>query len=321
MRIALVTSVIGLAVSLGCLTTPCQGQTLSERIRAVKRQRANQPTRKVTERVRQLQALRYTRFDVEFDDQPARDVFEFLRIAMGVNLTVRFNDDATGHGIDPEAPITLSMKNVSAGDALDAVLEQCSALEECTWQLRPGFIEAGTKERLSVSAARTLKVYPIDDLLFDLPMYDDSPRLSLDEIYYDRPERYGYSRPGYGGYTLNNRSGGYGGAVGVGVSSGGGGSRDDERAAKAGEIVELIVGAIEPMGWARNGGGWATIHYHDGALIVSAPDFIHRELTGYPRVPPPGKTRPAGRSSEPTPARAPGTPGSAPGSTPGRVGG
>ena len=56
---------------------------------------------------------------------------------------------------------------------------------------------------------------------------------------------------------------------------------------RAQEVVELIVGAIEPNAWARNGGDWASIKYHDGALVVRAPDFIHRAINGYPPVPPP----------------------------------
>ena len=42
--------------------------------------------------------------------------------------------------------------------------------------------------------------------------------------------------------------------------------------------------------WINNGGEYATIKYFDGALIVRAPDYIHRQIGGYPK---PLKPKPA----------------------------
>ena len=39
---------------------------------------------------------------------------------------------------------------------------------------------------------------------------------------------------------------------------------------------------VEPDGWADNGGEWGTIRYYQGTLIVRAPDFMHRQIGGYP---------------------------------------
>jgi hypothetical protein len=35
-------------------------------------------------------------------------------------------------------------------------------------------------------------------------------------------------------------------------------------------------------GMQQNGGEWASIRYHQGTLIVRAPDFVHRQIGGYP---------------------------------------
>ena len=64
-----------------------------------------------------------------------------------------------------------------------------------------------------------------------------------------------------------------------------GGSDDPDlpsAAEKAEQIIELIVELVESEGWARNGGDWASIRYHEGNLLIKAPDFVHRRVGGYP---------------------------------------
>ena len=75
--------------------------------------------------------------------------------------------------------------------------------------------------------------------------------------------------------------------------------------------IDYVVDTVEPMAWARNGGDWATIEFVNGSLVVNAPDFVQRQLAGYPRVPPPPK-RPAPKPAPPstTPAKTPGQPSS-----------
>ena len=64
----------------------------------------------------------------------------------------------------------------------------------------------------------------------------------------------------------------------------GGGARSQNR---VDSLIELVTETVEPDAWQRNGGQWATMKYRDGALIVNAPPFIHRQIGGTPRVPPP----------------------------------
>ena len=39
---------------------------------------------------------------------------------------------------------------------------------------------------------------------------------------------------------------------------------------------------VEPDGWEANGGTWGSIRYYQGTLIIRAPDFMHRQIGGYP---------------------------------------
>ncbi|MDZ4754640.1 MAG: hypothetical protein SGJ11_09100, partial [Phycisphaerae bacterium] len=48
------------------------------------------------------------------------------------------------------------------------------------------------------------------------------------------------------------------------------------------ELVNIILETVEPEAWTANAGDWASIRYYQGVLIVRAPDWIHRQLGGYP---------------------------------------
>ncbi|HAC81496.1 MAG TPA: hypothetical protein DCG06_14450 [Deltaproteobacteria bacterium] len=154
------------------------GQNLSDRIRAVAKQREAEAS-KDSSQAALLGALIYTDISVDFDETPAREAFDYLRQVLGVDLVVRYNDDRSGMGIDPEAPITLKATDKPALTIVEMMLDQCGDLDPCTWQLRRGFIELGTKERLSAPAARKLRMYPIRDLLFEVPMFDNAPEFDL----------------------------------------------------------------------------------------------------------------------------------------------
>jgi hypothetical protein len=287
------TLLLGLALTVGgpMLAAPAQGQTLKERLEAVRQEQARRKAQEqpVDARTRILQALLHGKITAEFDKTPAREALEFFRTALDINMIVRYSDDPVGHGIDPVTPITLSAEKLRALDVLELILEQSAVLEPCTWQLRRSFLEVGTRERLSAPAAQEIRTYPVDELLFRPPRFEDAPAVGM--LYED---------PYWGVY------GGYGGGYFVGQPMGGSGgysgsiqpmttpSTDtDEKRERARELINLVIETIEPDAWTINGGTWASIHYQEGALIVRAPDYIHRKLGGYPHVPPPRTKPPA----------------------------
>lgn len=283
------------------LASPLQGQTLQERINHVQKQRAQQRSGSDANSLpRMLGVLLYTDISVSFKDAGARDVFEYLATRLNLNIIGRYIDDANaqGLGIDPEFPITLELENVPALTVLEMALEQVSGYEDATWQFRRGFVELGTKDRLSTSGARFTRIYPIDDLLYEPPTFDDAPTTDLEEIY-RRQHRILYGTDGYGygpgryGRGYGRGGGGSGGSVRVPSGGYQSGDTTEERAQK---IVDLIIDGVEPMAWKSNGGEYASIKFHDGALIVNAPDYIHRQIGGYPRA---IKPRPAPPSSKP----------------------
>jgi len=115
-------------------------------------------------------ALMETNVSVEFDGTPARAAFDQLTEALSFPLIGRYRDDALGFGLDPEVLITLEVTDQPTLEVLEEMLSQCTVQgPECTWQIRKGFLEFGTKERLSVPAARETRSHYIADLIIDIP--------------------------------------------------------------------------------------------------------------------------------------------------------
>ena len=289
------------------------------------------------ERARLIGILEGTELEVSFEGTPAREAFRAISRAIGVPITGRWADDRTGHGIDPEIEIWLEIDRADARLVLEIMIEQSEDYEPCTWQLRRGYIEVGTKERLAAPSARQTRLYPIRDFMLE-PPYNVGPNLQS---------------------LTNNQGGGFGGVGGLGggspkmsalkleefmqrkystavvslpaqnVEMGPGGSMSFKKRPEeiALEMLHGIVETVEPGNWetgeivepdeddqydqrnaSRGGSGRgsrasrtrarmvnsrkiASIHEFDGQMIISAPDFVHRQVMGYPdRIPAPRLT-------------------------------
>jgi uncharacterized membrane protein YgcG len=274
-------AVVGVCLLFTC---PAFGQRMSERIEhALGRQAPQEST--VTSRPGMLRILTGTAITVQFNETPAREALGHLQTLLGLHIVGRFSDDWIGHGIDPDTPITVVAVGRSGLDVLELVLDQCQELDPCTWQLRNGYVEVGTKQRLSVPSAREIRYYPIRDLMYDPLPFDNAPELNLGAAL--------NQGGGFGGGGGGGRGGGFGGGGGGGGRGGGGGGGggglifdppgeppdrpiEQERVQ---EIITLITGTIEPDAWGIN--DWATIQYYAGTLIIRAPGYIHRRIEGY----------------------------------------
>jgi hypothetical protein len=279
---------LGLATLAALLVAaPAPAQSLGKALAELRQQREKERS-KASRNIKTeiLQALLYKKITVEFDETPAREAFEFIKDTLGVNIVVRYSDDTVGYGIEAEAPITFAAKEMRALDVLELMLDQVALVEETSWQLRSSFLEIGTKERLAAPAARVVRMYPIDDLLYEVPKFTNAPSVGFATHVNGFLGGYGYGGGygGFGGGFYGAGSGGYGGSIQPIAT---GPTSDELRREKANEIIEMIVDAIDPTAWTLNGGDWADIKYRDGVLVVRAPDFIHRQVGGYGVVPPP----------------------------------
>ena len=253
------------------------GQRLSDRINQVMQQRAQEEARNV-DKGYMLSRLLYTDLTIQFRDTEARDAINYLQNVLGIPIIGRWADDRTGMGLEPNARINLNAENRPALAILEMVLAQSSDFEETTWQLRDGFVEVGTKERLSTPASRETRYYDIRDLLYEPTSFDNAPQFNLNQA---------LEQGGGGG-------GGMGGGGGGGGLFGDPGDDPDFRTEeeRAQDLIELIQELIEPDAWFND---WASIRYYQGVLIIRAPDYIHRQINGYPY-----RTRPIRQSDRGT---------------------
>jgi hypothetical protein len=251
------------------------------------------------EKAKLLGVLTYTRVTATWEEKPLRDALAELSTALNITIVGRYDDHPKGHGLDARMPVTIDARQQCALDLLEEMLEQCEVYEDCTWQIRGGKVEVGTKRRLASFSARENRRYDITDLLIEPPYF-----ISPDEI------RKGNNK-------FNKVTGPYVEAI-LGESD-----RECLRTGKppmrknpnmiALEIVEGIVEVIEPGRWdfghrppdaepapveapqptsgpeaqhspiqVRDPSKWASIRVFQKTLMIQAPDFIHRQIGGYP---------------------------------------
>lgn len=204
---------------------------------------------------------------IKFDQQRLEDIMKYLADFTGAEMEVMWRDDQHADGLDPEQTVTLDVKNASALTMLEKVLEkaQTGNDEENTWQLsKYGAIQAGPKSRLN--KFKRTEIYDINDLLVELPRYDEVPNIDLQSVLQS-----GQGGGGQSPFKDDNDT------------------RDQNQRKtlkeKADEVVTLIQKIVEPQQWVDNGGDAATIDQFRGTLIVTAPDYIHRQINGYPWFP------------------------------------
>ncbi len=204
-----------------------------------------------------------TRITVKFEGNSLEDVMRFISDFSGADLEPLW-EDSRRSGLDRETEISIEVTDATVLSLLERVLEQVQDdFDANTWQFsRGGALEMGPKSRLNRKA--TLKVYDVNDLLYEIPNFPDVPALDLDQI-------------------LNqSRQGGGGGGGSIFSTE----DVDDSDALDKDELIQqledLITSSIETDQWASTGGDGATIRAYEGHLLIRAPDYIHRQIVGYP---------------------------------------
>jgi hypothetical protein len=198
---------------------------------------------------------------VELQAVPARDALEWLSLAAGFNVVVSWKT-IEAQGIDPATPVTMRLRNVKAKTVLKLMLSEIFGDVEVVAEVKKQYVHIRTKEQADSDVV--VRVYPIQDLLHEIPNFKEAPEFDLNQIASDTG------------------------------SSGGGGStifeQDEEneeerlsRSQRANQIADLIRESIEPDIWRSNGGLHASIRYYNGNLIVSAPLYVHKKI-GRPGV-------------------------------------
>lgn len=200
---------------------------------------------------------------LDVTDQPVADLFAFLAETTGAELEPIYLDDTRDSGIDPETTITIKATGVPGLILLERILDRVGRADEgaraYTWQFtETGSIEFGPRDALN--RRQFLEVYDISELLFVVPRFDNAPEFDLAS-------------------ALQSSGGGGGGSpiTGAGNNDDDDVSTEDRRKA----IIDLIQGNIAPDEWVALGGSGASISGYGTSLLITAPDYIHRQINGY----------------------------------------
>jgi hypothetical protein len=215
-----------------------------------------------------LSKLIYTDIHVPLQEVPLSQVIELVAARTGVPIRVLQQSKRYPEGLDPSLPVTLPAAHRPALNLLQDALTQCGAQSPCTWQIRHGVVEVSTKETLGTESMQVVRVLPIEDQLMPIPDYNNPPNLNL------------------GGGSGGGSGGGGGGSGGAGPPPG------DDLETRRERIMEVLTRNIEPRAWKRLGGTWAEMQPFNRSLVIRAPRWIHRQVTGFDyRIPvPQGRT-------------------------------
>lgn len=204
---------------------------------------------------------------LDVEEQPISDLFNFIQDVTGAEIEpIYLNDDLSVDGIDPDTLITIKVTDIAALVVLERILlraERAEGLsEEYTWQFTDyGTIECGPKSRLNES--QRVEIYDVADLLYVVPDFDNAPEFDLQSA------------------IQQGGSGGGGGSS----SPFTGGSQDPQDIQtfqeRADALEQLITATVEPDQWSDLGGDGGTITLYNQSFIITAPDYMHRQIAGY----------------------------------------
>jgi hypothetical protein len=205
---------------------------------------------------------------VNFTDQRLQDVIAFIADYTGAQIEPLWADDRNPDGLDKDRTITLRADNISVLRLIDKVLQKSSdGFSEATWQMADtGEMQIGPKSRLN--KFRRVQLYDINDLLMEIPEYADVPRIDLQSVLQSNSGGGGGQSPFQNAQDNNQNQ-----------------RRTTERKEKSQEIIDIITQTVEPEQWVDGGGTGGTIRYWQGTIIVNAPDYMHRQINGYPYWP------------------------------------
>jgi hypothetical protein len=206
---------------------------------------------------------------ISLKDTSLEAAFRFVTDVTGADIEIMWADDRNATGLDKEQTISLEFQRGSALTLVERILEKAgdsTGSGSSTWQLsESGSLQVGPRSRLN--QWKRVVLYPINDLLLELPRFGNAPELDLQNVL----QQSGQGGGGGGQSPFNDQD-----------------EETDPRrplADRAAEIVDLLQQLVEPEQWVDNGGDGGSMRFFQGSLIVNAPDYMHRQLNGYPYWP------------------------------------
>lgn len=208
--------------------------------------------------------------ELRLDGVALSDAVDFLRDISDANIIVNWKalEEA---GVSRDTPVTVHLREISLRKAISLVLSEASGGDKLSFDLDQGVIEITTKE-LADQKMYTC-IYPIDDLIMDIPDFTDAPDFSLNSTSNNTSQNPSGSSGG------GPQAGGVSNPIFGGSSTSGTQEPTKTKAERADDLIKLIEQVVQPDIWKDNG-GTASIVYFNGNLIVTAPRSAQEAIGG-----------------------------------------
>jgi hypothetical protein len=200
------------------------------------------------------QTLNSTLPEVKFDNISLSDAIDFLHDITNVNIHVDWKALELA-GIGKDTTINFRLRSVSMRKVLTTLLSEAGSGNLLTFFVDQNVIEITTRE--IADKQLITRVYPVDDLIMDIPDFDNPPQFQLQA----------------------SQTGGGGGGQNLFNSNQGNNTNTNTRATRAQQLIDTIQSIIQPEIWNTNGGP-AAIRFYNGSLVITAPRSVHEALGG-----------------------------------------
>jgi hypothetical protein len=204
-------------------------------------------------------ALNVTLPDLRFDNVTLNDAIDFLRDVTGVNIHVNWRAMEL-IGVGKDTTINVRLRVVTLRKVLRTILSEAGTGNLLTFYIDENVIEVTTREL----ADRQLftRVYPVEDLIMEVPDFDQAPTFQLNTA------------------STGGRGSGGGGGQGIFNNTNNQTNTGPNRTDRSQELIDTIQAIVQPDIW-NTAGGPAAIRFWNGSLIVTAPRSVHEALGGY----------------------------------------
>ncbi len=198
----------------------------------------------------------------DFLGVPFDQVLERLADVHRLNIIVNWNDLLRA-GVQRNAPIELSLpQEISLKRVLTEVLEQAGGGgTEVGFEVHEGSVKIATRDTLDRMTYTS--VYDINDLLMEIPMFNDSPMTDLTEA----------NQRGVPRAVQRSEQ-----PWRVGDDDDDEAEDEPEQSSRARKIIDLIQETIAPESWRDRGGTIGTIKEINGQLVITQNSASQRQV-------------------------------------------
>jgi type II secretory pathway component GspD/PulD (secretin) len=215
-------------------------------------------------------ALSHEEPEISFDGIALSDCIDFLRDISNINVHVDWKA-LEAVNVNKDTPVTLHLHGVTLRTALTMVLNEAGEGHLLTFYIDDNVLEI-TSEAEADRMLVTM-VYPVGDLLMDIPDFTDAPNFNLATSSNSSNQTIGAGSTGTSSSSSSSVSPFGGGASGSGATA------QETKKQKADDLVKLIESTIRPDIW-RDNGGTSNISFFNDSLIITAPRSVQEAIGG-----------------------------------------